>query len=77
MRRAAFPFFGLGDRNRSQEGIRISRSNDNVRISNEVSQVRYPYYWATAMQEYSARERHELRPFHAGRATLHLKAVGF
>jgi len=27
--------------------------------------------------EYSARGRHELRPFNAGRAKLHLKAVGF
>jgi len=29
------------------------------------------------MQEYSARGRHELRPFNARRATLPLKAVGF
>lgn len=29
------------------------------------------------MQEYSARGRHELRPFTAGRATLHLKLLVF
>lgn len=67
----------LGDKKQKQEGIRFNWSNDDVRVATEVSQARNHYNCATAIQEYSARGRHELRPFNADRAKLRLKAVGF
>lgn len=66
-------FVGLGDREQQAEGGTILGSNDDVRIATRFIRQRNLYYCATAMQEYSARERHEYGPFvRRPRATVQL-----